>query len=183
MTCSAAFRVTTLFAAFVAAGCTVGGDTKGGGIRGALGLNAGAPDEFLIIANDPLQLPPSFALPRPTPGAASRVAPNPLGDAHSALFRVEEPTRLAAASAGEAVLLSGAGAAGDNSGIRDVLAAEAPEDGPRDYLLTSIFGFAIPATLSDIESVLESRTEVENLRRRGYVTPAVPPLPPKAKTE
>lgn len=184
MTCSLTLRVATAFAVLAGAGCSIGSDgTEAGGFRAALGLNSGAPDEFLIISNDPLQLPPSFELTRPTPGAISRVSPNPAGDAHNALFRTEEPTRLAAASPGETVLLTGAGITDDNSGIRAVLAEENPEDGPSDFALTSIFGLAIPRTLSDLDSVLESRTEVENLRQQGYLTPALPPERPEDETE
>ena len=184
MTSSATLRTMTVIAAIAVAGCTIGSDTSApGGFREALGLNAGAPDEFLIIANDPLQLPPNFELTRPTPGAKSRVEPNPFGDAHSALFRTEEPTRLAAASPGETILLSGAGVSGDNSAVRAQLAEESPEDGPRDFALTSLFGIPIPATLGEVESSLESRTEVENLRRQGYLTPALPPLPPATNTD
>lgn len=180
MTCSKTLRVATAFAVLVGAGCSIGSDgSDEGGFRAALGLNPGAPDEFLIIANDPLQLPPTFELARPTPGVTSRVEPNPAGDAHSALFKIEEPQRLAAASPGETVLLTGAGITADNSGIRDVLAEESPEDGPSDFLLTSIFGLKIPRTLGDLDSVLESRTEVENLRQQGYLTPALPPKRPE----
>ena len=184
MTCSQTLRVATAFAVLAAAGCTIGSNSSDeGGFRGALGLNPGAPDEFLIIANDPLQLPPNFELTRPTPGVGSRVEPNPTGDAHSALFKTEEPTRLAAASPGETVLLTGAGITGDNSGIRTILAEESPEDGPRDFLLTSFFGLKIPRTLGDLDSVLESRTEVENLRQQGYLTPALPPVRPEDSDE
>lgn len=184
MTSSATLRSMTVIAAIAAAGCTIGSDTSApGGFRDALGLNAGAPDEFLIIANAPLQLPPSFDLARPTPGVKSRVEPNPLGDAHSALFRTEEPVRLAAASPGETVLLSGAGVTGDNSAIRAQLDEESPDDGPRDFALTSLFGLPIPASLDEVESRLETRTEVENLRRQGYLTPALPPLPRPVNTD
>ena len=184
MTRSATLRAVTAIAILASAGCSIGSDTSAsGGVLDAFGLNPGAPDEFLIIANNPLQLPPSFELSRPTPGAASRVAPNPLGDAHSALFRSPEPTRLATASPGEAVLLAGAGVSGDNSAVREQLSGETSDDGPRDYALTSLFGIPIPASTDDIDSALQARTEVENLRRQGYLTPALAPLPPKSDLE
>jgi hypothetical protein len=180
MTCSTTLRVATVFAVLVGAGCSIGSDgSEAGGFREALGLNAGAPDEFLIIANDPLQLPPSFELARPTPGTISRVAPNPEGIAYTALFQTDLPQRLAVASPGETVLLTGAGITDDNSSIRAILAEEAPEDGSGDFGLTSIFGLAIPLTLGDLDSILESRTEVENLRQQGYLTPALPPKRPE----
>lgn len=65
MTTSMTIRALTALAVLVGAGCSIGSDgTDTGGIRGALGLNPGAPDEFLIISNAPLQLPPSFDLTR-----------------------------------------------------------------------------------------------------------------------
>ena len=180
MTYSATLRVATAFAALISAGCTIGSNTAdGGGIRGALGLNAGAPDEFLIIPNAPLQLPPSFELARPTPGAPSLVAPDAIGDAHAALFQTDKPQRLEVASAGETVLLSGAGISGDNSAIRTTLAEESPDEAGGDFAFTSIFGLAIPKTLGEIDSVLQARTEVENLRQQGYLTPALPPVRPE----
>lgn len=179
-TYSATLRVATAFAALVTAGCSIGSDgTDTGGIRAAFGLNPGAPDEFLIIPNAPLQLPPSFELTRPTPGAISRVAPDALGDAHAALFQTDKPQRLTVASRGETVLLNGAGITGDNSAIRTTLAEEAPDGASGDFALTSIFGLTIPQTIGDVDSVLQSRTEVENLREKGYLTPAIPPLRPE----
>lgn len=159
-------------AAFAAAGCTA--DSQNGGLRQQLGLSQ-APDEFLIIARDPIEVPASFDLPRPEPGAPSRVEIDPIADAHSALFQRERPVRLATASPGESVLLSGADAEGDNSGIRNVLEDEDPFAGERQFGLTSFLGVPVPASLEEAESALDSIEETQELRRQGLPTPAAPP--------
>lgn len=55
--------VVCLAAALLVAGC-------GSGIQQSLGLGKRAPDEFQIVRRQPLIMPPSFELPRPTPGVA-----------------------------------------------------------------------------------------------------------------
>ena len=61
----------TLVAATVAiAACSLD-SRRGGTLRQQLGIAQGAPDEFLIIARAPIEMPPSFDLPRPQPGAPS----------------------------------------------------------------------------------------------------------------
>ncbi len=167
----------TLVAATVAiAACSLD-SRRGGTLRQQLGIAQGAPDEFLIIARAPIEVPPSFDLPRPQPGAPSRVDVDPLSDAHSALFLRPDPIRLGAASGGEQVLLSGANAEGDNSVVRDILAEE---EGPRDnekYGLSSLFGYRIPARLGESSEDLDSLEEVEALRQQGFLTPSAPPQP------
>ena len=161
--------------AAMAAGCTY--DSRNGGSFGeALGISAASPDEFLIIARKPLLLPPNFQLTVPTPGVASRVELDPLADAHIALFNRPDPVRLALASRGEEVLLSGADADGDNAVIRQVLAEEDPASGERRFGLTSVFGVPIPANLDELRTQLEPQEENERLRQEGYLTPTAPPI-------
>lgn len=166
-------------AALAAAGCTV--SSERGGLRQQLGLSS-APDEFLIIARDPIEVPASFDLPRPNPGAPSRVEVDPLADAHQALFQRPDPVRLANASTGEQVLLDGADAEGDNAAIRATLAEEDPDTGERQFGLTYLFGVRVPARLDDIEDQLDSIDEVEALRDQGFLTPAAPPPPENRDT-
>ena len=159
-------------AAVAAGGCSVG--SEGGSFGQQLGFSAGAPDEFLIIARKPLEMPPSYSLPRPEPGAPSRVELNPLADAHTSLFNRPEPARLASASTGEQVLLSGADADGDNSVVREVLAGEDPETTERQFGLTSLFGVPIPANFGDPDQIVAPVAETDLLRRQGYLTPTAP---------
>lgn len=150
---------------------------RGGTLREQLGVAQGAPDEFLIIARAPIEVPATYDLPRPVPGAPSRVEVDPASDAHSALFQRPDPVRLDAASGGEQVLLSGANAEGDNSTVRAILAEEEGPEVNENYGLTSLFGTRIPARLGDSSESLDSVEEVEGLRNQGYLTPTAPPKP------
>ncbi len=150
---------------------------RGGTIRQQLGLAQGAPDEFLIIARAPIEIPSSFDLPRPEPGAPSRVEVDPLSDAHNALFLRPDPVRLDAASGGEQILLSGANAEGDNSTVRAILDEEEGPAVNEKYGLTSLFGYRIPARIGAASEDLDSVEEVEELRQQGYLTPSAPPKP------
>lgn len=169
-------RTLTLIAAGAAmAGCTVSSSSDQT-VGEQLGISVGSPDEFLVVSRRPLQRPPSFDLPRPQPGAPSRVEPDPFIDAHNAVFSRPEPVRLASATAGEQALLRGAGAEGDNSGVRAQLEAEDPNSGERQYGLTTIFGQPVPATLNNPDEIVEGPEEIEDLRARGLPTPAAPPF-------
>lgn len=167
----------TLIAATAAiAACSLD-SRRGGTLREQLGVAQGAPDEFLIIARAPIEVPATFDLPRPVPGAPSRVEVDPAADAHSALFQRRNPVRLDAASGGEQVLLSGANAEGDNSTVRAILAVEEEPEVNEKYGLTSLFGTRIPSRLGEDSEGLDSVEEVEDLRNQGYLTPAAPPKP------
>ena len=159
-------------AALAAGACTL--DSEGGSFGEQLGFSPNAPDEFLIIARKPLQLPPSMNLPRPQPGAPSRVELDPFSDAHASLFNSPSPLRLGAPSGGEQILLSGADAEGDNSVVREALSAEDPISGERQFGLTSLFGLPIPANLEASDEVVRPVAETDLLRRQGYLTPTAP---------
>ncbi|MEM7269643.1 MAG: DUF3035 domain-containing protein [Pseudomonadota bacterium] len=167
-------------AAGALAACDV--STQNGSVGRQLGIIQGAPDEFLIIARNPIEIPASFDLPRPTPGAPSRVEVNPLADAHAALFQRRDPITAPTASQGEGVLLAGADAAGDNSEIRSLLDAETAPVGERQFGLTSLFGIPIPATITEGSEVVDKLDEVDELRAQGYPTPAAPPAPENRNT-
>lgn len=161
-------------AALLASACSV--SSEGGPIGEQLGFSLGTPDEFLVIAQKPIEVPTSFTLPVPQPGAPSRVARDPFAEAHMSLYRRPEPIRLGQASSGEQVLLSGADAGADNSAIRQVLADEDPESGERRFGLTSFLGVPIPATVEGLQSeAVRPVSETDLLRRQGYLTPTAPP--------
>ncbi len=167
--------IAALAAATVAiAACSLD-SRRGGTLREQLGVAQGAPDEFLIIARAPIEVPPTFDLPRPQPGAPSRVDVDPAADAHFALFQRPDPVRLSAASGGEQVLLSGANAGGDNSTVRDILAVEEEPEVNENYALSSLFGYRIPARIGGASEGLDSVEETEALRNQGYLTPSAPP--------
>lgn len=169
-------RLTALLCGAVLAGCSI--SSEGGGTIGEqLGVTAGAPDEFLIIARAPLELPPSFSLPTPQPGAPSRLEPDPFVEAEAALFGRPGRGAETAPGSGEVALLRGANAADDNSAIRQELDEDVVSPpGERRFGLTSVFGQPIPQNLGESDEVLLSREENERLRTQGLATPAAPPF-------
>lgn len=169
--CSA--RAALLAAAALLAGCSL--SSEDGTVGEQLGFAVGAPDAFMIIAREPLVMPADNSLPTPQPGVASPRMPDPDAEARESLFgSPDEPERLASASTGETALLAGAGAAGDNSGVRAELDAQGDKE--RRFGLTSFLGMPIPADLDNPNIIVESQEENERLRAQGLLTPTAPPV-------
>ena len=99
-----------------------------GGIGDALGLGKNAPDEFAVVRNAPLTLPPDFTLRPPRPGEARPDEESVREQARVALFNeagalaIDEST--AAATRGEAAFIERAGAADVDPNIRHVVDRE-----------------------------------------------------------
>jgi hypothetical protein len=143
--------------------------------RESVGLEVPAPDEFLVVSREPLQLPPSLdTLPPPQPGAPSRVERDPQQRARAALAG----TGAAAApaqSAGETALVARAGPADPT--IRTQLREEA-QPGERRYGLDSFLGFEIVQDPEAQGSPLQPGAEAERLRAAGTAAPVPPPQQP-----
>ncbi len=163
--------------AALASACTINSE-RGSSIGEQIGVITPAPDEFLIIARAPIEVPQDLsALPRPQPGAPSRLMPNPFVEAHETLFRTPAPVEgPATPGAGEAALLGAAGASGDNSAIRAALDAEEEPRNDRRFGLTSVFGMPIPSNLGENDAYVVGVEENERLRLQGLPTPAAPPF-------
>lgn len=161
-------------AAALLAGCTY--NSSKGSLGEQLGFAVPPPDEFMVIARAPLELPPDFDLPAPQPGVVSPRMPNPDAEARASLFgSPAAPRQESAPGAGEQALLSGAGATGVNDSIRADLEAEQERTGERQFGLTSLFGIPIPANLDEPDETLQSQEETERLREQGVLTPTAPP--------
>lgn len=158
-------------ALFVATGALAG--CQGGGLAGAL-RSAGvgsAPDEFLVLPTKPLEMPENLAaLPPPTPGAPSRVDPQPEADAVAAL--TGRPSAPGAASAG--TLIARAGPVDPQ--IRAQLAAEDAvyRSENRGLLLDRIADNNSDWSIYD-NMRLNADAEFQRLRARGVRVPAAPP--------
>lgn len=170
---SPTIRPTLLLGALLAAGCSL--SSEGGSVSRQLGISQDSPDEFLIVARDPIEIPPNFTLPTPQPGAPSRVGEDPRATAEAVLLNRNEPD-AAAPSAAERALLRGANAGDADGAIRQTLAEERVDpEGDRSFGLTSLFGYPIPANLGEGDRVLQSREETERLRQEGLRAPTAPP--------
>ncbi len=173
-------RVSRL-AAFVAlsgllGACTVG--SEGGGFSEQIGLSTPPPDEFAVVANRELQMPSTFDLPTPDPGAPSRVEIRPEDEARAALFSTGE-SGASGPSASEAALLSAAGAGAAEPNIRQTVAAEQEVyvESNQQFGLTSFAGYKIPGP--EEAEALNADEEARRLAAEGVQTPIAPDAPPE----
>jgi hypothetical protein len=96
----------------------------------AIGLGKNPPDEFQVVSQAPLSMPPDFNLPTPTPGAPRPQESSPQLTAENALLSnstVGTPGADSAStqSSGEQALLQTAGATGADPNIRTEVNQEA----------------------------------------------------------
>lgn len=96
----------------------------------AVGLGKNPPDEFQVVSQAPLSIPPDFNLPTPTPGAPRPQEGSPAVTAENAILanstagsQVGQPA--ASQSSGEQALLQTAGATGADPNIRTTVDQEA----------------------------------------------------------
>ena len=92
----------------------------------ALGLTKRSPDEFEVVSNAPLSMPPDYNLRPPAPGSPRPQEGTARDQAQLPEIGVGEAS--SAQSAGEASLLQSVGMAGVDPNIRQVVDAETSED-------------------------------------------------------
>lgn len=81
----------------------------GSSVQEDLGLKKKAPDEFAVVKRAPLELPPSYSLRPPEPGAPRPQEQSPVKEARQTVFG-EENQKGQVDSDGESLLLDQAGA-------------------------------------------------------------------------
>lgn len=118
-------------AALVLTGCS--------GIRNMAGLDKNSPDEFAIVNQPPLSMPPDYTLRPPRPGEPSPQNVTSTAQAINALFpgRTTMPPPM---SAGEEALLQRIGAAGASPDVRSVVDGDTTEIVRKGELLGDILG-------------------------------------------
>lgn len=137
------------------------------------------PDEFGIVPNRPLELPPDLAaLPEPTPGGRNLADVSPRADLVAALGGDPAALDRRGVPAGDAALFAHATRFGVDQGIRDRLSAEDLEfrrnnDG---RLLERLFDVNVYFRAYRPMS-LDRYAELERWRARGIPTPSAPPNP------
>lgn len=105
----------TVFSATV--GCS-------GGFRDVVGLKSRAPDEFRVVSNAPLVVPPEFNLRPPAPGAKRLQDVDLQQQAKDILFEAPLQKNSVTESKGESLFLKKAAIDDSDSQIKDVLAKE-----------------------------------------------------------
>jgi len=115
-----------------AAGCALSACESA---KQAIGLGKNPPDEFQVVSQAPLSMPPDFNLPTPTPGAVRPQEGSPELNAQNALLAntasggTAPPTTDTTQSSGEQALLQTAGASTTpDPNIRTVVDQEASAD-------------------------------------------------------
>lgn len=137
----------------------------------------GAPEEFSIVPNKPLETPESFTeLPQPTPGAANRTDQTPLKDAVAALGG--NPSRLdpqPGAPRSDQALIARASRFGRDVTIREDLAEADLAFRKR----RSLFNWRLVPTdtynRAYRSQTLDPYNTLDAARRGGALTPSAPP--------
>jgi len=176
---AARFERIALFAALasVLGACTVGSNGESSFAQ-QIGLATPPPDEYAVVANRELQMPSSYDLPPPTPGAPSLVEARPEQQARAALFAASG-SASSGPSAGEAALLAAAGASSAEPNIRQTVAQEQDEYVAENtrFGLSSFAGFKIPGP--EEAEALDADEESRRLAAQGVLAPIAPDAPEK----
>ena len=138
-----------------------------------LGSKPPAPDEFQVIAREPLRMPATVALPEPRPGAPSPLDPDPNRDAIVALLGTDAAPRAEGTSQGEQALLSAADVTASNPEIRQTLAEDRGGDGSEPYEPPSIF--ELFGASEAPEDVIDPAEEARRLQREGVAAAPIDP--------
>jgi hypothetical protein len=139
-------------------------------IKDAAGLTKEPPDEFRVVANKPLSMPPEFELRPPKREGEGPDARQPRGDAEAAVFGGDDANAsevsyegTAAMSRGERALLGAAGAEDVSGEVRDTLESEARTAKERSLTDRLVFW----RDSNGDASVLDAQAESERLRRNA----------------
>jgi hypothetical protein len=95
-----------------------------GGVRDAIGLKSSAPDEFRVVSNVPLVVPPEFNLRPPMPGIKRPQEASFQQQAKDILFETTSQKHSVTESKGESVFLKRADIVDSNPEIKELLAKE-----------------------------------------------------------
>lgn len=136
-----------------------------GTIAGALGAGKRSPDEFRVVTQAPLTLPPDYSLRPPRPGEPRPSELEPDQEARAALFG---DNVAANASQGERTLVQNAGAATVDPNIRDQIDFEAQGIVRRDQSFVDnllSFGSSNPNTALNAEAEAQRLANDEAIRR------------------
>lgn len=160
-----ATKTITLLAVIAAASAAT---TGCGGIARAAGANKVSPDEFRVVTQAPLTLPPDYSLRPPRPGEP-RPQENTGDDARATLFGQDT---AATATGGERQLVSEAGATSTDPNIRDTIDFESQgvvhrNQGFVDRLLSFNGSGAPPANATVDPAAEQARIAEEEATRRA----------------
>ncbi|MES1201144.1 MAG: DUF3035 domain-containing protein [Pseudomonadota bacterium] len=152
--------------AVLAATAASGGCTH---MKQALGATKVAPDEFRVVSQAPLTLPPDYSLRPPAPGEPRPTELAPDAEAHAALFTQDVGQ---GASPGEASLVTAAGASAVDPSVREQVDFEGQGIVHKDQSFADrILGFhgSAAATPENTSTPLDATAEQARLAEQESV--------------
>lgn len=132
----------------------------------SLGLNKQTPDEFMVVKNAPLSMPPDYSLRPPQPGAPRPQERAAAQAAKVTVFGAEtvdsaQPT----ATSAEAILLQQTGSANANPNIRNVVDYESQQiESENQTVANKLLGWGSDEPGA---SVVNATEEVERLKKNA----------------
>ena len=163
--------ILAIFGALVLAACSAG-DRPLHGMRSS----SGGPDEFSVMPVAALELPDTFTLPTPTPGASNRTDADPKGDAIEALGGRRASQSAGGIPTADAALVARAGRNGVTANIRETLATEDAQF-RQTRKRFSLFGGIFSRSRyfkAYAAQALDAYAELQRLRNLGIATPTAP---------
>ena len=172
MTRSTLLAITILLAATSLGGCT--------DLRRALGMEKAPPDEFTVVQNAPLTLPPDYGL-RPPHSGGRPASPSPTEDARQTVFRAGGQQSASngaesGLSAGELALLQHAGANQPDTRIRQQVDAETQQvaDASQGFVDDLLFWHSAPTPGEPVDASSEAARLRQNEAEGHSVTSPAP---------
>ena len=163
--------ILAILGALVLAACSAG-DRRLHDMRSS----SGGPDEFSVMPVAALELPDTFTLPTPTPGASNRTDADPKGDAIEALGGRRASQSAGGIPTADAALVARAGRNGVTANIRETLATEDAQF-RQTRKRFSLFGGIFSRSRyfkAYAAQALDAYAELQRLRNLGIATPTAP---------
>jgi Protein of unknown function (DUF3035) len=142
-------------------------------IKTAIGTQKVVPNEFDVVQNAPLAIPPDFALRPPRPGTAPTQSIPASTEAKETIFRAGDqqgglPAPAGQRSVGETDLLQAAGAANAAPDIRDVVNQESTGAQPfNTNFVDDLIFWRDPNKKEEQKGLLDPVKEAERLRQKN----------------
>ncbi|HWA00336.1 MAG TPA: DUF3035 domain-containing protein [Caulobacterales bacterium] len=135
-------------------------------MKQALGATKVAPDEFRVVSQAPLTLPPDYSLRPPRPGEPRPTELAPDAEAHAALFTQDVGQ---GATPGEAALVTAAGAEAVDPNVRQQIDFEGQNVVHKDQSFAdSVLGFH-GSNASDDAAPLDPQAEQARLQQQETI--------------
>lgn len=136
------------------------------GTKEQLGLTRQMPDEFAVMKRAPLEMPPEYKLPPPSPGAARPQERPSKIQARSVVFGNDEQKSAASPASGEAALLQQAGTDAAQPDIRETVDRETATLAPKEQpVAQKLLGLTIGNNQTEPATIVDAEAEAARLKK------------------